>query len=43
MKSFFSKIELFDEPYEDLKEQSKTLLKEYSLKVGRIDKAKLYG
>ena len=41
--SFFSDIELINEPYEDLKEQSKELMKSYFLKLGLDHKAKFYG
>lgn len=41
--NFFEKIELINEPFIDLKERSKSLMKDYFLKLGSKDKAKFYG
>jgi tRNA(adenine34) deaminase len=40
---FFNKVELINEPFEELKEKSKNLMKEYFIKLGREDKAEFYG
>ncbi len=40
---FFKHIEIINEPFEDLKEQSRRLMVEYFLKLGRKDAAKFYG
>ncbi|MBI5614595.1 nucleoside deaminase [Candidatus Gottesmanbacteria bacterium] len=41
-KHFFKHIELTNEPFEDLKEQSRQLMINYFLKLGRKDAAKFY-
>lgn len=41
-KDFFAEIEIFEEPYKDLKEKSADLLKQYYLKNINPEKAKLY-
>lgn len=41
--SFFNDIELINEPFADLKEQSRDLMKNYFLKLGLENKAKFYG
>lgn len=39
---FFSKIELINEPFDDLKERSRQLMEKYFLSIGNIDAAKFY-
>lgn len=41
--SFFDKLELINEPFDDLREKSRKLMMDYFLKLGREDKAKFYG
>lgn len=40
--SFFDHIEVVEEPFEDLRESSAFLLREYYIRLGKSDKAKLY-
>ena len=42
-ESFFEDIELINEPFEDLKEESRNLMREYFIMIGKLDKAKFYG
>lgn len=41
--SFFSNIELIHEPFEDLANKSRELMKKYFLNIGNIQAAKYYG
>lgn len=40
--SFFGHIEVVEEPFEDLKEKSASLLRQYYKKLGQFEKVKLY-
>jgi tRNA(adenine34) deaminase len=39
---FFNKIELINDPFEDLKEKSEELMKKYFLSIGNTDAAEFY-
>lgn len=42
-ENFFSDIELINEPFADLTEKSRNLMRDYFIKIGKLDKAKFYG
>ena len=41
-KHFFSEIEIINQPFEDLAQKSRQLMKKYFLRQGRVDKAAFY-
>ena len=42
-ESYFSKIELSCEPFDDLREESRALMKQYFLNIGKLESARSYG
>jgi len=42
-ENFFADVELINEPFADLAEKSRNLMRDYFIKIGKLDKAKFYG